>query len=88
MADLKSLQDKRDALYVQLAGLTEQINILQKLYQDISECKDELNRLIAVAEQGEKRVEPKTLEVVAAEIAAAKPVVIKEEPLKEVVVTP
>jgi hypothetical protein len=71
MADIKSLQDKRDA---------ELINILQKLYQDISECKDELNRLIAVVEQGEKRVEPKTLSEVTAEFQAK-----KIEPIKEVI---
>lgn len=72
MADIKELETKRDALYAQLADLTEQITVLQTLYTDISICKDEINRLIQVSTDGEKRIEPKTIEAVTAEIQASK----------------
>ena len=80
MADIRELEAKRESLYAQLADLTEQIAVLQTLYQDISICKDEVNRLIQVATDGEKRIEPKTIEAVTAELAASK-VVIKEKEL-------
>jgi len=87
MADIKELETKRSELYATLKDVGEQIEILQAYYHEVSLSKDEVERLIDVATNGEKRIEPLTLEAVTTAVQASKVVAQPiAEPIEPVII--
>jgi len=81
MADIKLLQDKRNAIQAELEAYNEEKSVKEEWYHQNSLVRDELDRLIREATEGPKPTEPISVEAVRTAIAASKvkePIGIKE----------